>query len=384
VARVGGDLAMASIPSAGSSRIVALDWLRGAVMVLMAIDHASGVFNEGRLITDGFTLYTPGTPLPPAQFLTRWMTHLCAPTFVFLAGAALTLSTERRLRAGDDARRLDGFVVRRGLFIALLDPIWMSWALAPGHILLQVLYAIGGGLIAITGLRRLSNGWLVGGAVALLLGGEALVGLALTVSGGAPTLPTALLLSGGQFGRLIVAYPLLPWLAIMMLGCAFGRFLLVAGPARAARRAAAAGAGALGLFLAIRGLDGYGNMRLLRADVSLVQWLHVSKYPPSLSYAALELGLMALILAGLLALPARSPVTTALEPLRVLGQTALFFYLLHVHVLVLVGSVLGLEHHTGLAGAWLGGLGVTALLYPLCRRYRAYKAAYPDGWARYV
>src|SRR5262249_58985563 len=73
-------------------------------MVLMTIDHASGAFNAGRLTTDIAVMYHPGMPLPPAQFFTRWITHLCAPTFVFLAGAALALSVEKRRAAGDSER----------------------------------------------------------------------------------------------------------------------------------------------------------------------------------------------------------------------------------------------------------------------------------------
>ena len=84
---------------AGQRRLPALDWLRGLVMVLMALDHASGTFSR-RLVTDSSVLYRPGTPLPAAQFFTRWVTHVCAPAFVFLAGAALALSVEKhRARA---------------------------------------------------------------------------------------------------------------------------------------------------------------------------------------------------------------------------------------------------------------------------------------------
>jgi uncharacterized membrane protein YeiB len=132
----------------------------------------------------------------------------------------------------------------------------------------------------------------------------------------------------------------------------------------------------------VRGVDGYGNMRLLRDDGSLVQWLHVSKYPPSLAYTTLELGLAAALLAGLLSMDgAREAVV---GPLAALGQTALFFYLLHVHALFLVARLFGLEHASGIAGAYIGGLAVTAALYPLCVRYRRYKRAHPDGWARYL
>jgi len=109
-----------------SRRLAALDWLRGLVMVLMTVDHASGTFNAGRLMTDGLALYQPGTPLPASQFLTRWITHLCAPTFVFLAGSALALSVEKRRAAGESPRAIDRFILARGLLIMALDPLWMS------------------------------------------------------------------------------------------------------------------------------------------------------------------------------------------------------------------------------------------------------------------
>jgi len=373
--------AVALAPDA--ARLPPLDWLRGIVMVLMALDHASGVFNAGRLMTDGVVLYHPGTALPAAQFLTRWVTHLCAPTFVFLAGAALALSIERRRARGASAAALDRFIVTRGLLIAALDPLWMSWVFAPGQVLLQVLYAIGGSLVAMALLRRLGDRSLVGLALLLMVGGEALTGLGLLATGGEPALPLALVLTGGQLGRLIVAYPLLPWLAMMMLGWSFGRVL--ARSDRPEGLLAAGGAAALVLFALVRGLNGYGNMRLLREDGSLVQWLHVSKYPPSLAYTALELGLMALCLAALFSLGRRVPAAARwLRPLLVLGQTALFFYLLHVHVLTLAAWALGASHHGGLAVTYAAGAGIVLLLYPLCARYRRYKLAHPDGWARFI
>ena len=88
---------------AGQRRPPALDWLRGLVMILMALDHASGTFNAGRLVTDSSVLYRPGTPLPAAQFFTRWVTHVCAPAFVFLAGTALALSIEKHRARGEAA-----------------------------------------------------------------------------------------------------------------------------------------------------------------------------------------------------------------------------------------------------------------------------------------
>jgi uncharacterized membrane protein len=374
---------MVATPNPRPARLPALDWLRGFVMVLMTVDHASGELNAGRLMTDGTSLYTAGTALPAAQFLTRWMTHLCAPTFVFLAGAALALSVERRKAAGESARDLDRLVVTRGLLIAALDPLWMSWVFIPGRVLLQVLYAIGGSLVAMAALRRLRTRWLVVLALVLMFGGEALTGLALAGTGGVQTLPVALLLTGGQLGSVIVAYPLLPWLAIMMLGWVLGRQLLSAGPERTAGLVARGALAALVLFVVVRGLNGYGNMLLLRDDASPIQWLHVSKYPPSLSYDALELGLMALCLAPLLRIgqPASARL---LGPLLVLGQTALFFYLLHVHVLALGAWALDVGHRGGLAATYAGAFATVLVLYPLCVWYRGYKRAHPDGWPRYI
>lgn len=372
------------MPLPVASRLPALDWLRGIVMVLMTVDHASGVFNTDRLMTDSTFMYRPGTPLPAAQFLTRWITHLCAPTFVFLAGTVLALSVARREAAGERATAIDRFIVTRGLLIAALDPVWMSPMFAPGQVLLQVLYAIGGSLVAMAFLRRLDDRRLLGTALAIIVGGEALAGLALLPSGGTPTILAALLVTGGQLGPVIVAYPLLPWLGIMMLGWVFGRRLATAPDRGVARLLVAAGLGALAVFAVLRGANGYGNMRLLREDGSLVQWLHVSKYPPSLTYTTLELGLMALCLAALFRLERVPTAATALRPLWLLGQTALFYYLLHVHLLTLAAWTFGGAHQAGLGATYVAALGTLAVLFPLCVWYRGYKRAHPQGWPRYV
>src|SRR2546427_11042922 len=246
-----------------SPRLRALDWMRGLVMVLMTVDHASGTFNAGRLMTDGLALSQPGTPLPASQFFTRWITRLCAPPFVFLAGSALALSVEKRRAAGESPRAIDRFILARGLLIMALDPLWMSPLFTPGRVLFQVLYAIGGSLLAMIPLRRLDGRWLLGIALALVFRGEALIGLALA-TGRHSTLPVTLLLTGGQLRPPLVAYPLLPWLAIMMLGWAFGRYLRTAPRVAAERRLLGAGPPPPPLFAAGRGLNGLRDHRLPR------------------------------------------------------------------------------------------------------------------------
>jgi len=198
---------------------------------------------------------------------------------------------------------------------------------------------------------------------------------------GGPNAPLALLLTGGQIGPVIVAYPLVPWLAMMALGYALGGLVASQRQGSLARGFAVAGVLSLAVFAAVRGLNGYGNLQLYRDDGSLVQWLHVSKYPPSLSFAALLLGLMALLFSLFLKLPQGA---RALRPLELLGQTAFFFYVLHAHLLEVAARLLGLHKGAGLLATYASTAIVVVCLYPLCAVYRRYKAAHPDGWTRYL
>ncbi len=356
-------------------------------MILMAVDHASNELNAERFFSDGVMFWKPGTPIPAAQFLTRWMTHLCAPTFVALAGAALAISVESRRRKGDSERAIDRHVAVRGALIVAFEVVWMSFAMrGPGKFLFQVLYAIGGSLLAMTALRRLGDRALLALGLAIVFGSEIVVGALVSLGAERHFLSALLFVPGFFFDRrLIIAYPLVPWLGIMCLGWVLGRKLVAWGseaPARAPRILAAAGASALVVFVVLRGLDGYGNMGLHRDDASLLQWLHVSKYPPSATFATLELGLACLLLALFFRATTRRADFAA--PLRTLGQTALFFYLLHIHLLALGAKVFGVYEKLGLASAYLGGAVILVVLYPACARYRRYKREHPTSLARYV
>jgi len=367
-----------------SKRLVSLDWMRGLVMVLMAIDHSSEAFNRGRLMTDGVMMFTPGTPLPMAQFLTRWITHLCAPTFVFLAGTAMALSIGRRTEAGESAGSIDRYLLVRGLVIAGFELVPSMFWMPKGMYLFQVLYAIGTSFLFMIPLRRLPTGAVFALGAVLAFSSEAIVGLAGWVRPEATPLVANLLFVPGRFPHLIVAYPTLPWLAIMMLGWGFGGYLSNRpDPARIIRVLVVAGATLLALFAVVRGANGYGNMALLRESGALVQWLHVSKYPPSLSFMTLELGLMALLIALVMRVT-RNVTWSPRDPIVVLGRTPMFFYLLHIPLLWLMGKISGLEHQLGLGAAYSFAAFAAALLYPLCIYYGAYRARNPNGIARYV
>lgn len=375
---------MAAPLTNSKQRLVALDWMRGLVMVLMAVDHSSGEFNAGKLMVDGAFLYKPGTPLPAAQFFTRWITHLCAPTFVFLAGTSMALMIRRRKAAGESDWSIDRHLFTRGLVIAAFELVPSYFWMPRGRYLFQVLYGIGTSFLFMVPLRRLPTWAIVALGAGILVFGEAAIGLS---GWGAPDrtpILAALLLVPGPHGPVMIAYPTFYWLAMMLLGWAFGQTLSARpAPAELARQLARAGALLLGLFVVVRAINGYGNMLVYRESGAIVQWLHVSKYPPSLSFAGLELGLGALILAGL------SVVSTRVTPrdnglLLVLGQTPMFFYLLHIPLLALLARGLDVEHKLGLGAAYGFALVAVAVLYPLCRVYRRYKAAHPDRIVRYV
>ncbi len=365
---------------AESGRQLPFDWLRGLVMVLMTIDHASGEFNAGRLFTDATFLYRPGTPLPLAQFLTRWITHLCAPTFVFLAGYVMQLSVRRRQEQGESEASISRFLITRGLIIAAMDPLWMRWVfrLPNGAIVLQVLYAIGMSFVLMAFLRHIPARVLGVGGLVLAFACEPLA--ALVPADGPLHAAGVLLVSAGPVGPFLVGYPILPWLAIMMMGWGAADVARSA-PARFPGRVLLAGLVALAFFFLFRGLNGWGNMGFFREDGSLVQWLHVSKYPPSVTYDGLELGIGWLLLALFLVWRPPAWMDAVLRPL---GQSAFFFYLLHAHLLMAGSYALGMHGTAGLVATYVASAVVIAVLVPACNAYRRYKLAHPTSLAQYI
>ena len=151
----------ADLPARQQIRIATIDWMRGLVMLLMVIDHASMAFDASHLSEDSAMYAEAATmALPAAEFFTRWITHLCAPTFLFLAGTALALSIERRVAKGANAWEIDKSILTRGAVIALLDPTIVS--LGSGRWTFQVLLAIGLSMMCMAPLRRLPSWALLG------------------------------------------------------------------------------------------------------------------------------------------------------------------------------------------------------------------------------
>ncbi len=369
-----------------SKRIAAIDWMRGFVMILMVVDHVSMAYNAQHNSSDSAALYITGSPLPDLDFFTRWISHLCAPVFVFLAGTALAISVERKVSRGIDSWQIDKDILLRGVFIALLDPTIIS--LFSGRITFQVLYAIGVAMMCMALLRRFSSIVLILSALTWIVFGEMLTAMVWPPQENVESIIAALLVSTYATSTMVIKYPLLPWLAMMILGWVFGRYLLAykdgktkVGPITLLLTL---GFTALMAFAVIRYHNGYGNMFLYREDNSWQHWLHVSKYPPSAAFIFLELGVMSIIMAIMIWVE-RLIGDRPNGVLLVFGQTAMIFYLVHRLILEGTATHAGLRHFTDLKTTFVISLVMLVLLYPFCLWYRSFKAKHAHSiWLKYL
>ncbi len=375
---------------AGTERLDALDAHRGFIMVLMAIDHAS--YFIARVHSAEFW----GTALPVYSsalwFWTRWVTHLCAPGFFFLLGIGMTLFAGARRRAGWEEGRITRFLVLRGLLLIFLqlfveDPAWILGDLSvrpgvmvirgggvpgggtEGMIYLGVLFALGGAMVLWALMRRLPS-WLIGliSLAAVLITQMVIPGPDHASFLYSPLL--RLLVIPGHTNMWLVFYPVLPWMGVTGLGLLFGR-LLNGDTHRFKRVAGWTGLGFLVLFVVIRTTGGFGNLNEVPAG--WMGFLNVVKYPPSLAFLTITLGINLLLLE--MWRWAEPRFQSRYHPFLVFGRAPLFFYLLHLWVY----SLLGLLFRFGTGWVtmycfWLLGL---VILYPLCYWYNGFKCHKP-------
>ena len=370
-----------------SSRVVPIDIVRGAVMVLMALDHVrvySGV---------------PAGGPSPAIFFTRWVTHFCAPAFVFLAGTSAYLAG-RRMGAGGLSRYL---LIRGALLVVLeLTFVRLMWTfnLQVTHMLAGVIWVIGWSMIALALLVRLPVRVVGAIGVAIIAGHNAIGGLV-------PSGPFwQIVYHGGPIGDwergpiLFVLYSLIPWIGVMAAGYAFGAIVELE-PARRRRLCLAIGLGATALFLILRTINGYGDPRPWTGERPL-SFLNTAKYPASLDFLLMTLGPTIALLP--LLENARGSIARWLE---VFGRVPLFFYLLHIPLIHVAAIVVSLIRE-GSVNPWLFGnhpamigdqpegymwslpllylvwaIAVVLLYFP-CRWYAEVKGRRGSAWMRYV
>jgi len=347
-----------------ASRLASIDIVRGLVIVLMALDHTRDFFGPDAHHLDAATT-------PPALYLTRWVTHLCAPTFVFLAGVGAALSSL-------PTRALARFLALRGLFLIALEltVIGRSWTfeLAWRFQPLQVIWALGVSMVILAGLVFLPKRVVAMLSIVVIAGHNLLDGV--RSDGLGWTLlhqERPVELAPGH--TLFVAYPILPWAAVMALGWALGDLWK-----RADRRRllTIGGVSLLALFALLRLPNLYGDPHPWVAQESAVRTamaiFRVEKYPPSLAYLCVTLGITLLGLAALDRVRRGGPFET-------FGRVPLFFYLIHlpaIHgVAVLIRSQLHPERFD-LFGVYVAWVACTVGLYFPCVAYARWKARRPD------
>jgi uncharacterized membrane protein len=359
-----------------ASRIFPLDALRGLIMVLMALDHANLLVAQQHSSGEYW-----GGPFPvyhdALAFLTRLVTHLCAPGFFFLMGAGMVLFADSRRRRGwSEGTIIAHLLTRGGLLIVLqLLVVNREWELSPGgwgiDIYIGVLFALGGTMMLGSLLLGLKPKVLLPLTAALVLATELLAPDPSQWLQTFSPLNHLLLVPGGN-PTLWVNYPVLPWLELVTLGMVFGHWL-VENPRTAFRRAIEFGAGFLLAFLVLRTLNQTGNIRP-RAGNTWIDFLNMVKYPPSMTFILLTTGVN-LVIMGLFA-RAGEKLQRVFQPLVVLGRVPLFFYL--THIFLYAGLGLGLTPDgtsiPRIYPYWVLGL---LILYPLCLWYGQLKQRQP-------
>ena len=357
---------------AQSKRLFPLDALRGLIIAFMALDHANYFIAQhhspGEYWGGSFPAYSSALP-----FLTRLVTHFCAPGFFFLMGAGMLLFAEARWRQGWNMWQIRGHFWLRGIVLIALqllvvNPIWKA---GPGFFperYIGVLIALGGTMILGSFLFQLNPIALLILTLGLLVGTEWLHPRP-EMWGTLNNDPWNLVLmrSGGD-GELWSNFPVLPWLELVVFGMLFGRWLLTDAK-KAYQKGLWLGIALLVLFVIIRYADGFGNIRPREGD-TWIGFLNVVKYPPSLTFTFLTMGVNLIVLWGFS--KAGQGFQTASRPLVTFGSAPLFVYVLHLYLYMLVGRFIA-PHGMSIPAMypyWLVGL---AFLYPLALWYGRFK-----------
>ena len=377
-----------------TGRLLSIDALRGLVILFMLLDHVRETFLLHRQVSDPMDIAST----EPALFFSRTLAHLCAPVFVLLTGLSAWLFGEKYAAKTD----VSAFLFKRGLFLVALEFTLVNFAwtfqLPPSVIYLQVIWAIGLSMIALSILVWLPRGLLLTLSLAIIAGHNLLDGLHFPVES-ALHVPWAVLHDRGWIDvsdtlRLRTSYPLLPWIGVIGLGYALGPWFArgVEASVRQRRLLIAGVAGLLG-FVALRLLNGYGEKPWAVGDSwvqTLMSFFNITKYPPSLLFIALTVS------AGLLLLLAFERVQDRrwIRWLTVFGSAPMFFYLLHLYalkVLYVIGVALfGLNQgsyfgFSSVPSIWLAAIILAIALFPAVRWFSALKARRRDiAWLKYL
>lgn len=393
-------------PPRTRQRLDHLDWLRGAVIILMALDHTRDFFSHEMLAFKPLDLEKTSVAL----FFSRWVTHFCAPVFAFLAGTGAFLSLGRGRSRGELAK----FLITRGLWLMFLDLVWMKLAWTFNFDLkgweVATLWALGWSMVALAGFIFLPLRVTAAIAIGIIALHNFTDGVKPEAFGAFAWLWQVLHVQspidfGGGYGLFIV-YPLIPWIGVMAAGFVFGAVIK---QERAARRRTVfwLGLSATVAFVVLRAANVYGDLHpwtpQRNAVFTALSFLNCHKYPPSLLYLCMTLGPALMLLAAI----DRGKMGRFAQPIITFGRVPMFFYLVHfplIHLLAVVYSLAKYHQASwlfygpmgwdtanlyppdfglGIAGVWAVWLLVVVLMYPLCVWFAQLKQRRRDAWLSY-
>ncbi len=385
-----------------SKRIESIDILRGVVMILMALDHVRDYFHYGSFYADPTNLDTT----TPFLFFTRFITHYCAPVFVFLAGTSAFLYGSKKTKP-----ELFKFLFTRGIWLIILEIvvnnlIW-TFDLTYSVIFLQVIWAIGLSMVVLSFLIYLPKKIMLALGIVLVAGHNLLDGIVMQGDSLKSVIWYILhqqnMIPIGQNGNSIgFWYPIIPWIGLITLGYCFGRLYTRDFNTEIRKKwLLFMGFGSIALFFILRGINLYGDLVPWSTQkdftYTILSFFNVSKYPPSLVFLLITIGPALLFLYGIETI--KNKLT---DFFLVFGRVPLFYYFLHVfviHVFAIIGMlifggnwqdmIITLEGFTNaklstygysLFVVYMVWIGIILLLYPFCKKYMLYKVNNKDKW----
>ena len=385
-------------------RIESIDILRGLVMVIMALDHVRDYFHITSNVNNPLDFATTS----PILFFTRWITHFCAPVFVFLSGTSIYLQSLRKSK-----KELSSFLIKRGLWLILIEVavISFAWSFNPHYnfLFLQVIWAIGISMV------------LLGFLIYLPLRFVMLIGLIIVLGHNMLDVPEAAagfnpgfwwdLMHHGSFKlysitenhSVFMVYPFVPWTGVMMLGYCFGIYFTSSYTVEQRRKKLLSiGGGLILFFIVLRYLNIYGDpvrWSLQKNNLfTFLSFLNVYKYPPSLLYLCMTIGPALLFLAFI-----EKTKNEFTNVMRVFGRVAFFYYIIHLYLIHFLSTIsfFGRGHSFSevskigehlpfyfvipgegyrLAVVYLIWVLIVIALFPLCKWYDDYKTKYKEKW----
>jgi uncharacterized membrane protein len=389
-------------------RIHSIDILRGIVMVIMALDHTRDFFhNNGTMMSDPMDPDTTNLLL----YFTRWITHFCAPTFVFLSGISAYLSSKNK-----PADLAGNFLIKRGIWLILVEITVITFGLTFNplfnFIILQVIWSIGWSMLLLGVLSRISHKLVTVVGILLFFGHNIIDYLNLPAAGSLSAELISILFTTstkvipiGSEHYIGTFYSILPWTGAMLVGFSIGRwFDANFDDSKRKQYLFYSGLGLFLSFLLLRYFSLYGNPtpREAYADTlkNIFGFFNVSKYPPSLQYYGMTLGPALMILASM-----ENLKNWFSRIMMIYGKVPFFYYVLHFYLIhiILVVFFFATGHGTNeivtpkspflfrpndfgyhLPIVYVIWLGVVAILYRPCIWFQKYKTSHAQWWMKYL